>query len=121
MGTPIIKGRDFGTGDLPTTVPVAIVNRVFVDRYLKGRDPIGLQFSAGYPAPDPRNEVTIVGVVDDVRQKAVADDPEPSFYSPLSQLRLRRQTAVVATAASDITGLQSSIRDAARRFDAQSA
>ena len=50
MGTPIIKGRDFGTGDLPTTVPVAIVNHVFVDRYLKGRDPIGVQFSAGYPA-----------------------------------------------------------------------
>ena len=53
MGTPIIKGRDFNTADLPTTVPVAIVNRVFVERYLKGRDPIGVQFSAGYPAPDP--------------------------------------------------------------------
>ncbi|HEY7237272.1 MAG TPA: ABC transporter permease, partial [Gemmatimonadaceae bacterium] len=43
MGTPIIKGRDFGSGDLATTVPVAIVNRVFVDRYVKGRDPIGVQ------------------------------------------------------------------------------
>jgi hypothetical protein len=37
MGTPIIKGRDFGTGDLPTTLPVAIVNRVFVERYLKAK------------------------------------------------------------------------------------
>ena len=46
----IIKGRDFSAGDLPNTVPVAIVNQVFVDRYLKGRDPIGVQFSAGYPA-----------------------------------------------------------------------
>src|SRR5262249_35132381 len=66
MGTALVKGRDFNTGDLPTTVPVVIVNRVFADRYLKGRDPIGVQFSAGYPQPDPRNEVTIVGVVDDV-------------------------------------------------------
>ena len=40
-------------------------------RYLGGRNPIGLRFSAGYPAPDPRNEVTVVGVVDDVRQKSV--------------------------------------------------
>ena len=76
----LIKGRDFGTGDLPTTVPVAIVNRVFVDRYLKGRDPIGVQFSAGYPAPDPNNEVTIVGVIDDVRQKSLAEPAEPAFY-----------------------------------------
>ena len=30
-----------------------------------------MQFSAGYPAPDPKNEVTIVGVVDDVRQKSL--------------------------------------------------
>ena len=66
--------------DLPTTVPVAIVNRVFVERYLKGPDPIGVQFSAGYPAPDPRNEVTIVGVVDDVRQKSLAEPAEPAFY-----------------------------------------
>ena len=57
MGTAIIKGRDFGTGDLPTTVPVAIVNRVFVDRYLKGRDPIGVQFSAGWWASDRTQSV----------------------------------------------------------------
>lgn len=120
-GTRIVQGRDFGPDDRQNTRPVAIVNRTFVKRYLEGKDPIGLQFAAGYPAPDPRNESTIVGVVDDVRQKAVADAPEPSFYSPLSQLPLRRQTIVVSTAASDIVGLQSSIRDEMRRFDPQVA
>ena len=55
MGTPSIKGRDFGAGDRPNTIPVAIVNRVFVERYVRGRDPIGVQFSAGYPTPDPTN------------------------------------------------------------------
>ena len=79
-----------------THAPVAIVNRVFVDRYLKGRDPIGVQFSAGYPAPDPRNEVTIIGVVDDVRQKSLAEPAEPAFYSSLTQIPLRRATAVVS-------------------------
>ena len=73
MGTAVIKGRDFTTADLPGTVPIAIVNRAFVERNLKGREPIGVQFSAGYPQPDPRNEVTIVGVIDDVRQKSLAD------------------------------------------------
>jgi len=120
-GTRMLQGRDFGPDDRRNTRPVAIVNRTFVKRYLEGRDPIGVQFAAGYPAPDPRNEVTIVGVVDDVRQKAVADEAEPSFYSPMSQLPLRRQTIVVSTAASDLTGLQASISDDVRRFDANIA
>ena len=66
-------------------------------RYLSGRDPIGVQFSAGYPAPNPQNEVTIVGVIDDVRQKSLGDEAEPAFYSPLTQVPLRRLTMVVAT------------------------
>src|SRR5438045_8634885 len=73
-----------------------MVNQVVVDRYLKGRDPIGVQFSAGYPAPDPRNEVTIVGVVGDVRQKSLAEPSEPAFYTSLTQVPLRRGVAVVA-------------------------
>jgi hypothetical protein len=119
MGTPIIKGRDFGTGDLPNTVPVAIVNRVFVDRYLKGRDPIGVQFSAGYPAPDPRNEVTIVGVIGDVRQKSLADPAEPAFYQPLTQLPfpLRRATAVVSVSQSDPAAVERAIRAEVRTLN----
>jgi predicted permease len=119
MGTPIIKGRDFNSGDLPTTIPVVVVNRVFVDRYLKGRDPIGVQFSAGYPAPDPKNEVTIVGVVGDVRQKSLADPAEPAFYQPLSQLPIGRATAVVSMSPSqsDPGAVERAIRTEMRKLD----
>ena len=120
-GTRLLQGRDFGPDDRQGTRPVAIVNRTFVKRYLKGHDPIGLQFSAGYPAPDPRNEVTVVGVVDDVRQKTVKDEPEPAFYSPLSQIPLRRQTMVVATSGTDVGSLQSAIRTQVRQLDPQIA
>ena len=95
-GTALLQGRDFNPDDRGVTTPVAIVNRTFVKRYLKGRDPIGVRFAAGYPAPDPRNEVIVVGVVDDVRQRSVSDEAEPAFYSPLAQAPLRRQTIVVA-------------------------
>jgi len=117
MGTAVIKGRDFTTGDLPNTVPVAIVNKVFVDRYLKGRDPIGVQFSAGYPQPDPRNEVTIVGVIDDVRQKSLADAAEPSYYVPLTQFPLRRTTAVVSMSKTDVGAVERAIRAEVRKLD----
>jgi putative ABC transport system permease protein len=119
MGTPIIKGRDFGTGDLPNTIRVATVNRVFVERYLKGRDPIGVQFSAGYPAPDPRNEVTIVGVVGDVRQKSLAEPAEPTFYIPLAQLTLPRMTAVVSMSPTqpDPVAVERAIRAEVRKIN----
>lgn len=117
MGTALIKGRDFTNADLPTTVRVAIVNKIFVDRYLKGRDPIGVQFSAGYPAPDPRNEVTIIGVIDDVRQKSLGEPAEPSFYSPTTQFPLRRVTAVVSMAQTDVGGVERAIRAEVRKLN----
>jgi putative ABC transport system permease protein len=120
-GTRLLQGRDFGPDDRRGTRAVAIINRTFVKRYLNGRDPIGLQFSAGYPAPDPRNEVTVVGVVEDIRQKTVKDEAEPAFYAPLSQIPIRRQTMVVATSAVDVAGLQSAIRGEVRRLDPQIA
>jgi predicted permease len=117
MGTGLIKGRDFGTMDLATNPPVAIVNRVFVERYLKGQDPIGVQFSAGYPAPDPSNEVTIVGVVDDVRQKSLAEPAEPAFYISMTQAPLRRATAVVLISQSDPSGVERAIRAEVRKLN----
>jgi putative ABC transport system permease protein len=116
MGTPIIKGRDFNSGDLPNTIPVAIVNKVFVDRYLKGRDPIGVQFSAGYPTPDPKNEVTIVGVIGDVRQKSLAEPAEPAFYSPLTQFPLGRVTAVASISPGDVGAVERGIRTEVRKL-----
>jgi predicted permease len=117
MGTAIVKGRDFTAADLPTTTPVAVVNKVFVDRYLKERDPIGVQFSAGYPEPDPTNEVTIVGVIDDVRQKSLADPAEPAFYVPMTQFPLRRATAVVSIGQSDVGVIERAIREEMRKIN----
>jgi len=112
MGTKIVAGRDFGSQDGPDAQPSAIVNRAFVTRYMGGRDPIGVQFSAGYPQPDPRNEVTIVGVVDDVRQKSLSEEAEPAFYLPHAQFPFPRMTMVVSTRVADAGAIPRSIEDA---------
>ncbi len=117
MGTPLIKGRDFEAGDLATTQQVAVVTKSFVDKYLKGRDPIGVQFSAGYPAPDPKQEVTVVGVIGDVRQKSLADAGEPTYYQPLSQVPIRRLTAVVLINQSEIAPVEAAIRAEVRKIN----
>jgi predicted permease len=126
MGTKLIEGRTFGPDDRADTMRVAVVNKTFVKRHLQGRQAIGLQFAAGYPAPDPRNEVTVVGVVDDVRQKALATEAEPAFYTPMTQpfggqQAVRRFTMVVATNVDDMAPVEASIRDAVLQQDPQIA
>lgn len=117
MGTPLLQGREFEAGDLPATTQVVVVNKVFVDRYLQGRDPIGVQFSAGYPAPNPENVATIVGVVDDVRQKSLADPAEPAFYRSMTQAPLRRATVVVHTSIPDPRLVENAIRTEVQKLN----
>ncbi len=121
MGTKVVQGRDFGAEDVPGSLPAAIVNRTFVKRYLDGKDPIGVQFAAGYPQPNPQNEVTIVGVVDDIRQKSVELEAEPAFYTSLTQVPIRRLTMIVATSLQDPTPLLGAIREQVRKADPQIA
>ena len=121
MGTRILQGRDFGPEDAPGTPATAIVNRTFVKRYLDGRDPIGVQFAAGYPAPNPQNTVTVVGVVDDIRQKSVDLEAEPAFYSSVTQVPFRRLTMVVTTSVDDPGPVLASIREQVRKADPQIA
>ncbi|HEX7778769.1 MAG TPA: FtsX-like permease family protein, partial [Vicinamibacterales bacterium] len=97
------------------------VNRTFVRRNLPDRDPIGVYFAAGYPNVDPRNEGVIVGVVDDIRQKAIDTAAEPAFYTAHAQFPARRLAVVVASATSDPTTLQSAIREELRKTDPQMA
>jgi putative ABC transport system permease protein len=117
MGVRMLAGRDFTMDDRQGTTPVAIVNNTFVRRNLSGKDPLTVQFSSGYPTVDPAREVKIIGVVDDVRQKSLSEPGEPAFYTSSIQFGARRQAVVVATTLSDMTPLQSAIRDEMRKFD----
>ena len=121
MGTPISQGRDFGAEDVPGSTPTAIVNRTFVNRYLAGKDPLGVQFAAGYPQPDPSVMFTIVGVADDIRQESVEQEAQPAFYNSLTQAPVRRLTMVVATTMNDPAPLMTAIRDTVRKADPQIA
>jgi predicted permease len=121
MGRSIVQGRDFGPEDIPGSPATAIVNRTFVNRYLAGKDPLGVQFAAGYPNPDPNNMFTIVGVADDIRQESVDREAQPAFYTSLTQAPIRRLTMIVASSQSDPAPLMAAIRDTVRRADPEIA
>lgn len=117
MGVKLLAGRDFTIDDRPNTEPVAIVNNTFARRYLAGKDPFTVHFSSGYPTINPRSEVRIVGIVEDVRQKSLSEPGEPAFYTSSAQFTVRRQTVVVASTLDEMSPLRSAIRAQMREFE----
>ena len=117
MNIELQAGRDFTGDDRPDTMRVVVVNRTFANRYLSGRDPLGVRFAAGYPNINPNTMATIVGVVEDVRQQTLVEPAQPAFYSPLGQGFFFRLTVVVHSRVADTAALQIAIRDEMRKFE----
>jgi putative ABC transport system permease protein len=80
-----LAGRAFNAADGVTGPPVVVVNRGFVETYLRGRDPLGARLRmAGGAAPQPW--LTVVGVVPDLTQTDFSHaQNEPLIYLPFRQ------------------------------------
>lgn len=121
MGIKLLAGRDFTDDDRQGTGRVVIVNRAFVRRFLPDRDPLTASFAYGYPTVDRATMSRIVGVVDDVRYKSLAEDVDPTYYIPTAQTSfpMLRPAVVVAVRGRDPRGLAPPIRAELARFDSQ--
>lgn len=87
LGIHLLRGRDFGPGDLmnsPTAAPaVAIVSRGFAAKYIEG-DPLGKRFSLSEDKNGHHSWIEIVGEVNDVRDRSVDEFPSSlAYYMPL--------------------------------------
>jgi predicted permease len=84
MGTRIIAGRDFGTGDVPGSERVAIVNEAWGRNFFGNDSPLGRQFRLR-----DRSSVTppytIVGVVENAVYSSLRQATEPTAFLPESQ------------------------------------
>jgi predicted permease len=83
MGIPLRAGRAFTRADDERGAPVALVNETFVRRYFAGRDPLSGRISVGGPEGPWR---TVVGVVADVRHRALGAEARPEVLLPWVQL-----------------------------------
>jgi hypothetical protein len=98
MGIRTIAGRDFNGDDRQTTQLVAVVNQAFVQQFLAGSDPLRASLSFGYPVISAGPH-TIVGVVGDVRYKALNSAPQPIVYIDQAQLFVPSLSPVFAISA----------------------
>jgi len=82
LGIRMRAGRFFTAQDTADSMPIAVVNQTFVNRYLGGQDALGKQIKFGRVP----SKATIVGVLEDVHQDAVADPSRPELYLCMAQL-----------------------------------
>jgi len=121
MGIPIRAGRALAPADDQRGAPVALVNETFVRRYFGGRNPIGGRISVGGPEGPWR---TVVGVVADVRHRALATEPRPEVLLPWVQLdpdfltAWARGISFVVRSDLQLTAAASLIRSQVRQVDA---
>jgi predicted permease len=82
VGTRVLAGRSFTDSDTAAGRHVAIINRTFVNKFLEGKQPVGLHFG---PDPSMTGEYEIVGVVDDSKYGQPARPTRPMFFTPMAQ------------------------------------
>jgi putative ABC transport system permease protein len=84
MGVRLLEGRWFNERE-PTQAPAVIVNRTLVRRYYGGKSPVGtfLPASTGPQA----SSFEVIGVVDDVRQRGLAEEARPMVFRQLADAR----------------------------------
>jgi putative ABC transport system permease protein len=84
MGIELLRGREFGEQDRADSAAVVVINETMARRYWPGEDPIGKRVTPGDPN-DPNDWCQIIGVVKDVRQFKLDDDPKPQMYLTYEQ------------------------------------
>jgi putative ABC transport system permease protein len=79
IGARLREGRFFEASDRKSDSPAVVVNESFANRHYPGRSPLGERLKF-----ERLNEkgywYTIVGVVKEIRERGVAEDPRPAVY-----------------------------------------
>ena len=83
LGVRLRAGRFITAQDSKNSMPVAVVNQALVQHYLGGHDALGQQIRFGRV---PSN-ATIVGVLEDIHQDAIATPTRAEFYLSMAQLK----------------------------------
>lgn len=121
MGIRLLRGREFTDQDGKNAPGVVIVGQSTAKRVWGTKDPIGKRIALD-DNPRPQDWLTVVGVVDDVKQENLKQDAPPAIYQPLAQVRheffLQSMSYVVRSTA-PMTVVETMARARLREVDAR--
>ncbi len=117
---PLLAGRGFTRQDGPGSPRVALVNRAFAQRYLADRNALGRRLDLRWTSDinPPGTAWEIVGVVGNVRQRALEEESVPEIYLPIGQYPLDGCTYVLRTKRHD-PALTAAVRSDVAALDPQ--
>jgi predicted permease len=119
LNVPLLRGRDFTTGDAAEAPEAVIVSASAAARYWPGRDPLGQRLVVATQRNPPRVDQlrwqTVVGVVGDVRYRGLLD-PRLDIYLPAAQSTMRVKDVLVRTTG-DSDAVLTSVRAIAKELD----
>jgi putative ABC transport system permease protein len=84
MGIPLLKGRGFTAQDAAAAPRVTVISEAMVRQFFPNQDPIGKRIVFGFP-PDGDAPREIVGIVGDVRDASLRQEPGAMMYVPFAQ------------------------------------
>jgi putative ABC transport system permease protein len=114
LGIRVLQGRDLTAEDLADARRVAVVNRMFVERYLGGGDAIGRRIKVKTEAlqagaDDPGFE--IVGIVADAKNRGIQEPSFPEVVIPSSIAKLTGRGLLVKTASTPLAAAENVKRE----------
>jgi len=113
LGVPILRGREFTTGDRRGSAEVAIVNEAFAEKFNLGTDAVGKFMSTN---GSDSLTIQIVGLVKNAKYSEVKDEVPPLFFIPWRQdSRVTYMNYYVRTPQS--AQVMSTIRTVMKRID----
>lgn len=109
---PLLKGRHFDAGDEAGVAKFlsVILSREAAKRFFGDDEPIGRVLPMG------KDEMHVVGVVEDVKYSGVANRPEPVMYRPFSQSPFRI-VVLFARTTGDPAAIANELRQVIHTYD----
>jgi putative ABC transport system permease protein len=112
---PVISGRGFSGEDNAAGAPVVVISRSMAAKFWPHTDALGQHITLT-DTDAASSRLTIVGVVDDVRQNWWNSPSQATIYRPLFQAPDRGMALLLRTAANPAS-YASSVRTAIRQID----
>lgn len=119
LRVPLVAGRVYSDADSGDAARVAVISRSMARRFWPTGDALGQRIKLG-TADSGEPWMTVVGVVEDVRQNWWNPVARPTIYEPLLQAP-RRGMVFLLRASSNPTSYAGSVRDVVRQIDAEAA
>jgi predicted permease len=114
LGQRLADGREFTRRDREGTPQVAVISREMARKFWPGRGAVGQRFHTS--ALNQKEDVEVVGVVQDSVYNQLRESRQAVMYVPLLQSNVRNAT-IVLRVAGDASPVQAALRGSAREVD----